>query len=92
MDGSWIKPLGIGTVYTNHNGRTYKLGFQVVPTYVTQKPLLSTHTCEKLFLLTVHIPEQTNYARVDSSEMAEAEITTEFADVFTGNMFQDVSL
>ena len=83
-DGSWMKPLGIGTVYAKYNGQTYKLGFQVVPTSVTQKPLLSANTCEKLGLLTVHIPEQTNYARVDSADMAEAGITTEFADVFTG--------
>ena len=79
-----MKPLGIGTVYAKYNGQTYKLGFQVVPTSVTQKPLLSANTCEKLGLLTVHIPEQTNYARVDSADMAEAGITTEFADVFTG--------
>ena len=34
-DGSWMKPLGIGTVYAKYKDKIYKLGFQVVPTSIT---------------------------------------------------------
>ena len=45
-DGSWMKPLGYATLYTRINGRNFKLGFQIVNTRVTQKPLLSANTCD----------------------------------------------
>ena len=83
-DGSWMKPLGIGTVYAKYQDSVYKLGFQVVPTSVTRKPLLSANTCEKLGLLSINVPELINNANISTGELTEELVLKEYADVFTG--------
>ena len=56
-DGSWMKSLGYATLYTKINDKNFKLGFQIVKTRVTQKPLLSGNTCQRLNLLSINSDE-----------------------------------
>ena len=89
-DGSYMKPLGVYSMYAKHKDKQLKLRFEIVTTRVTRQPLLSTNTCEKLGLITIHNDEQSeasgthremNFSNTDASTDP---ILEEFKDVFEG--------
>ena len=56
----------------------------MVPTSITRKPLLPANTCEKMGLLSIHVPEHTNYASVSNGQLTEVVVLKQYADVFSG--------
>ena len=79
-DGSYMRPLGVCTLHTVHNGKPYKLKFEVVTTKVARKPLLSANTCQVMQLITVNMPESINNVTTNSAEA----ILDKYSDVFHG--------
>ena len=79
-DGSYMRPLGVCTLHTMHNGKPYKLWFEVVNTRVTRKPLLSANTCQAMGLISVNIPDSINNIKTSSAEA----ILDDYNDVFQG--------
>ena len=90
-DGSYMKPLGIYSVYAQYGSKKLKLRFEIVTTRVTRHPLLSTNTCEKLGLLTLHtsdVCQQKNNGKEESNftsgDVTVDSILAEYEDVFKG--------
>ena len=54
-DGSYMRPLGVCALHTVHNGKPYKLRFEVVTTKVARKPLLSANACQVMQLVSVNL-------------------------------------
>ena len=73
-------PLGVCTLHTVHNGKPYKLRFEVVTTKVARKPLLSANACQVRQLITVNMPESINNITTNSAEA----ILDKYSDVFHG--------
>ena len=79
-DGSFMCPLGVCTLDTVHNGKPYKLRFEVATTKVVRKPLLSPNTCHVMQLISVNMPESINNITTNSAES----ILDKYSDVFHG--------
>ena len=75
-----MRPLGVCILHTVHNGKPYKLRFEVVTTNVARKPLLSANTCQVMQLITVNMPESINNITTNSAEA----ILDKYSDVFNG--------
>ncbi len=56
-DGSYMKPLGVYSMYAQYAGKRQRLRFEIVSTAVARKPLLSANTCQRLGLLQINIPK-----------------------------------
>ena len=84
-----MEPLGVYSMYAKHKNKQLKLHFEIVTTRVTRQPLLSTNTCEKLGLITIHNEQseasgthrKMNFSNTDASTDP---ILEEFKDVFEG--------
>ena len=83
-DGSWMKPLVYATRYTRFNDKNFKLGFQIVKTRVTQKPLLSANTCQQLNLLSINSDEVVHMSQEVTTGLSKEDILGRFLDVFQG--------
>ena len=87
-DGSYMKPLGVYSLYAKHKDRKLKLRFEIVTTRVTRQPLLSTNTCEKLGLITIHSDDQSENsitqpeANFSNADTSNDHMLEEFRDVF----------
>ena len=91
-DGSYMKPLGVYSMYAKHKDKQLKLRFEIVTTRVTKQPLLSTNTCEKLGLITIHNDEQSEASgsthrqmNLSNTDASTDPMLEEFKDVFEGH-------
>ena len=78
-------------MYAQYGSKKLKLRFEIVTTRVTRHPLLSTNTCEKLGLLTLHtsdVCQQKNNGKEESNftsgDVTVDSILAEYEDVFKG--------
>jgi transposase InsO family protein len=55
-DGSYMKPLGVYSMYARYQGKVQRLRFEIVSTAVARKPLLSSNTCQRLGLISINVP------------------------------------
>ena len=55
-DGSYMKPLGVYSMYARYLDTTQRLRFEIVSTAVARKPLLSSNTCQKMGLISINVP------------------------------------
>ena len=53
-DGLQMKPLGVYTIYARYGDKSQRLRFEIVKTHVARRPLLSSNTCQRLGLITIH--------------------------------------
>ena len=82
-----MKPCGVATLKVHRNGLTEELDFQIVDT--TNRPLLSTETCEKLRLLKLTVAEAVQVNSVVTEQAPKAPLTkerilSEYKDMFEG--------
>ena len=82
FDGSLMKPLGEVNLQVKHAGQTQVLKFQVVSG--TNKPLLSTETCQKLGLLQLGSQTEVLTLDVKQAPLTAQSILHDYQDVFKG--------
>ena len=95
-DGSYMKPLGVYSLYATHNNKMLKLRFEIVSTAVARKPLLSINTCQKFGFISINIDGSDEHRMSEKSEAQEQGVNLtqgvspteqffiDFRDVFEG--------
>ena len=82
FDGTLISPVDEITLTVERKGNCRDLRFQVVNS--TNKPLLSTETCEQLELLKVELDPEESIHNVKNILLNRNQVLRDYRDVFEG--------